>query len=169
MHSSHPFARGRERRLHFAAVWWFFLLKSLHVLSAIIAVGANATYGLWSQLGSRDPQHLGFALRGIKFVDDRMANPAYGGLLITGVVMAVTTYSITTTWVLIGLSLFAVLAVGGVAGYSPALRRQITELDAGGAESRGYKAASARARGIGIFLAVVVTAAVFVMVFKPLV
>jgi hypothetical protein len=71
--------------------------------------------------------------------------------------------------VLIGLSLFAVLAVGGVAGYSPALRRQITELDAGGAESRGYEAASARARGIGIFLAVVVTAAVFVMVFKPLV
>lgn len=147
----------------------FLLLKTLHVLSAVVAVGSNATYGIWLALGRREASHLGFVLRGIKFVDDRVANPAYGVLLVTGLIMSLTNYSITTTWILIGLALFAVLAVGGGAGYSPALRRQISVLDAQGMDSASYRQAAARAQGIGIFLGVVAVAAVFVMVFKPLV
>jgi uncharacterized membrane protein len=147
----------------------FLLLKTLHVLAAIVAVGSNATYGIWSVLAHREVPHLGFVLRGIKFIDDRMANPAYGLLLITGLIMAFTTYSITTTWILIGLGLFAVLAAVGGGVYSRALKRQIGALDVGGAESDSFQAADAQARGVGIFLGVVAVAAVFVMVFKPLV
>jgi hypothetical protein len=146
---------------------WFLLLKTIHVLSAIVAVGSNATYGLWSARGRGDPAHLGFALRGIKFIDDRMANPAYGLLLVSGLIMAVTTYRIGLTWILIGLGLFAVLVVVGGGFYTPALKRQITRLDVEGPESPSYRAAEARARALGIFLGVVAVAAVFVMVFKP--
>ena len=92
---------------------WFLLLKSLHVLSAIVAVGANITFGVWSALAKREPAHLGFALRGIKFLDGRVANPAYGVLLVTGLIMAFTTYSITLTWILIGLGVYVVMAVLG--------------------------------------------------------
>ena len=147
----------------------FLFLKSLHVLSAIVAVGSNATYGVWSTFGKRETPHLGVVLRGIKLVDDRMANPAYGVLLITGLIMAFTTYSITTTWILIGLGLFLVMAIGGVAGYSQLLKRQIATLDAEGPTSANYRAVDARARGVGIFLGVAAIAVVFVMVFKPLV
>ena len=146
---------------------WFLLLKSLHVLSAIVAVGSNATYGLWSARARRAaPNELGFALRGIKFVDERMANPSYGVLLVTGVIMAFTTYDIVRTWILIGLGLFFTAAVGGFF-YGRTLTTQIAVFDSRGADSRDYAAADARARGIGIFVAVTLVAVVFVMVFKP--
>jgi len=146
---------------------WFLFLKSLHVLSAIVAVGSNATYGLWSARARRaSPADLGFALRGIKFIDDSMANPAYGVLLVTGLIMAFTTYDIVRTWILIGIGLFLVAAVGGLF-YGRTLAQQIAVLDSHGADSPEYAAVDARARGIGIFLAVALVAVVFVMVFKP--
>lgn len=146
---------------------WFLLLKTLHVLSAIIAVGSNATYGVWSALGKRDPEHLGFVLQGIRFVDSRMANPAYVVLLATGLIMAFTTYTITTSWILIGLGVYVFMALAGVAVYAPLLSRQMETLERRGAASPEYAAVDARARGIGIFLGVLALFALYVMVFKP--
>lgn len=145
----------------------FLILKWLHVLSAIVAVGSNATYALWSVRGRADPVHLGFALRGIKFVDDRMANPAYGVLLVTGLIMAFTQYSITTTFVLIGLGVYLVMAGVATGVFTPTLRRQIAALDAEGPASRAYTTAAARMQGVGMFLGVLAVVAVFDMVFKP--
>jgi uncharacterized membrane protein len=153
--------------IQFRGVTGFLLLKWLHVLSAIVAVGANATYGLWSARAGGEPAHLGFALRGIKFMDDRLANPAYGVLLVTGLIMAFTTYSITLTWILIGLGLYAVMAVLGAVVYSRTLTRQIETLDAEGPSSAAFRALSARAAAVGIFLGVIAIAVVFDMVFKP--
>jgi hypothetical protein len=68
-------------------VTWYLLLKYLHVLLAITALGSNITYGVWKALGAREPAHAPFALKGIAFIDNRVANPAYGGLLITGLVL----------------------------------------------------------------------------------
>jgi uncharacterized membrane protein len=160
-------AGGRGWRIQFRGVTGFLLLKWLHVLSAIVAVGANATYGLWSARAGSEPAHLGFALRGIKFMDDRLANPAYGVLLVTGLIMAFTTYSITLTWILIGLGLYAVMAVLGAVVYSRTLSRQIETLDAEGPSSAAFRALSARAAAVGIFLGVIAIAVVFDMVFKP--
>ena len=56
-------------------------IKLLHVLLAIVAVGFNASYGIWLARAAREPEHLGHVLRGIKILDDRFANPAYGLLL----------------------------------------------------------------------------------------
>jgi hypothetical protein len=56
----------------------YLLLKWLHVLAAIVAIGANVTYGIWIARASRNPDVLPFTLRGIKLIDDRIANPAYG-------------------------------------------------------------------------------------------
>jgi uncharacterized membrane protein len=145
----------------------FLLLKSLHVLSAIVAVGANLTYPLWVVRAERDPAHLGFALRSIKLLDDRVANPAYGVLLITGVVMAVTHYQITLTWILTGLVIFIVVAALATGVFSPALSRQVKAADAGGFESDAYQRARATAAGVGLFMTVLLVAVVFVMVFKP--
>ena len=65
------------------------LLKFVHVLLAITAVGSNITYVAWNARGAMEPQHLSFALRGITFLDQRVANPAYGLLLITGLALVV--------------------------------------------------------------------------------
>ena len=146
---------------------WFLLLKSLHVLSAVVAVGSNLTYGVWLALARGDTAHLGFALRGVKLIDDRVANPAYGVLLATGLIMALTTYSISLTWILIGLGIYAVMAVLGVAVIGPALTTQIDALDREGATSARYSAAAARVRGVGMFLGVLALVVVVDMVVKP--
>jgi hypothetical protein len=146
---------------------WFLLLKTLHIVSAITAVGANITYGAWAARSQREPDHLAFALRGIKFIDDRIANPAYGVLLLTGLLMAIFYLGFGHLWLLLGLGMFVLLAAIAVTVYSPALTGQIKALETDGVASQAYKSADARATAVGIFLGVVAIAVVFVMVFKP--
>ncbi len=58
------------------AVEFYPWIKTLHIFFAIVAVGANITYSVWVARAAREPEHTGYALRGIKFIDDRIANPA---------------------------------------------------------------------------------------------
>jgi uncharacterized membrane protein len=104
----------------------YLYLKWLHVLAAIVAVGSNITYGIWIGRASRNPEALPFTLRGIKLIDDRVANPSYGLLLITGLLMMFTVkLPLTTPWLLSALVLCRILLVVGVFGYTPSLRQQI--------------------------------------------
>ena len=101
-------------------------LKLLHILSAVVAVGFNLSYGVWLSRAAREREHLGYVLRGIKTLDDRFANPAYGLLLITGISMTlVAGIPLTTFWIAAALVLYVVLVAMAVFLYSPTLRRQI--------------------------------------------
>ena len=55
------------------------LLKVLHILCAVAAVGSNLTYSVWFARGAKDTRHLAFALGGIRTLDDWVSNPAYAG------------------------------------------------------------------------------------------
>lgn len=48
-------------------------------------MGLNISYSAWIVRSRRKPASTAFALKGIKFLDDRIANPAYGVLLLTGI------------------------------------------------------------------------------------
>ncbi|MGI8708687.1 MAG: DUF2269 family protein, partial [Actinomycetota bacterium] len=65
----------------------YLFLKFLHVLLAIVAVGFNASYGIWTARAAKEPEHELHTLKGIRTLDDRFANPAYVLLLVTGVSM----------------------------------------------------------------------------------
>ncbi len=143
-------------------------LRFLHVLLAIAAIGSNLTYGMWIGRAARDPRQLAFALRGVKMLDDRIANPSYVLLLITGLAMLyVRRMAWTTPWVLAGLILYAVVAVLGLRGYSPVLRRQIAALETGGPDAPEYQQLARRGLRLGITIAVLVVVIVFLMVTKP--
>ena len=145
----------------------YLILKYLHVLLAIAAVGANITYGIWLTRTARQSAHLEHVLRGIKFLDDRVANPAFVLLLATGVAMVyVGRIPWTTPWILTSIMLYVLLAAGGLLGYSGQLRRQIAAL-AGGSDSLQYRAAAGRAQLTGILLMIIMLAIVFLMVTKP--
>ena len=93
----------------------FLVVKYIHILAAIVAVGLNISYAIWIIRAQREPAHTGFALKGIKFLDDRIANPAYGVLLVTGLLMVfIAGYSLTTLWIDIALVLFVLLVVVAV-------------------------------------------------------
>lgn len=145
----------------------YSLLKLLHILFAITAVGSNITYGVWQGLAGNSPEHEAFVLRGIKFLDNRVANPAYGLLLVTGLIMAFWQWSITTRWIVAAIILYVVLIVVAAAFYSPALTEQIRVLERDGHDSVAYRAASARAGVIGIGLFLPVLGILFMMVVKP--
>ncbi len=147
---------------------WYLLLKLLHVLAAIVAVGTNVTYSVWIATGSRDPKVLPFALRGVKLIDDRLANPAYGLLLVTGAAMIlVGSIPLTTPWLLVSFALYVIVVLVGLLGYTPTLKRQIRLLESDGPESAAYKSTSVRGIFLGVVLGVLVVCIVFFMVVKP--
>ena len=148
----------------------YFLLKWVHVLLAIAAVGSNMTYGIWlARSANGDPKYLAQVLRTIKFIDDRLANPCYGLLLLTGIGMVTLPSgpSIKTPWLLVSLVLYVVALLLGIFMYTPVLRRQIAAVEGPGVASPEYQIAAAQGRQLGIILAVIVVAIIFLMVVKP--
>ena len=146
----------------------FLIVKWIHVLAAITAVGANITYGIWIGRASKEPNFLPFVLRNIKFIDDRVANPGYGLLLLTGLTMAfLAPIPLTTPWLLTGLTLYVIAGLLGVFAYSPIVKRQIQLLDNEGIGSPNYQAVANRARLLGMLVGLDVIIIVFLMVVKP--
>lgn len=144
------------------------LLKFVHVLLAIVAVGFNASYAIWLARVAREPAHGLHVLRGIKTLDDRFANPGYVLLLLTGLAMvALASLQLTTFWLAASLVLYVGLVVLGLGVYTPLLRRQITVFESLGAASVEYRRLATRATVIGIVLAVLAVSIVFLMVTKP--
>jgi len=146
----------------------FTIVKFIHILSAIVAVGLNISYAIWMIRAQREPTHTTFALRGIKFLDDRIANPAYGVLLVTGLLMVfLLPIPITTLWIVIALVLYAVLIVLGLFFYTPTLRNQIKLAEEGDLSSPEFTRLARRGQILGQTLGLVVVVILAMMVFKP--
>jgi len=145
----------------------FNILKFFHILFVITAVGANLTYGGWQARAGFDPEHESFALRGVKFLDDRVANPAYLMVLLTGLTLAWWHWSYTTHWIMAAIVLFVGMFLFALAVYSPALTRQIEALERHGPKSPKYRSANLRATIYGIGVMVPILTILFVMVTKP--
>ena len=148
--------------------WLFTTIKFIHILLAIIAFGFNATYAIWITRAQRHPEHLDFALRGVKILDDYFANPAYLLLLVSRLTMAfLAGYALTTFWLLSALVLWVVAIALGYGIYMPTLSRQIRVLAKSGPESEAYRTLATRGTVVGITLAVLVLLILILMVFKP--
>jgi uncharacterized membrane protein len=145
----------------------YLLVKYVHVLLAILAVGYNLSYGVWRSLARGDADRLRFTLSGILTLD-RIANAGYGLLLLTGLVMVfMHQIPLTTFWVAGGLVLYVAVAVTGAAIYAPIARRQRALLDTVGPADPAYLAADRRGMALGIVVTVLVLAIVFLMVVNP--
>lgn len=146
----------------------YLVLKFLHVLAAIIAVGTNATYGMLLARAHRDPKHLRHVRESVRALDRTLANPAYAALLITGLLMVwIGPLSITTPWVLVSLILFLLTAALGLAILTPLTRRQGEVLARHGPNSPEYQRMRRqidRLSGLAVLIIVGIT---YLMVAKP--
>jgi uncharacterized membrane protein len=123
---------------------------------------------VWLARASREPEHQSHVLRGIKFLDDRIANPAYVLLLVTGAATAIVGgIPFTTFWIAAAIVLWVVAVGVGLGLYTPTLRRQIQVLESEGPESAEFRRLSSRGRMVGVATAVPVVLIVLLMVFKP--
>ncbi len=146
----------------------FLLIKWIHVLSAITAVGANITYGIWISRATRQPEVLPFVLYSIKVIDDRVANPLYVLLLLTGLTMAlILPIPLSTPWLMTALILYAIAAVLGMLVFVPIFRREIELLESEGVTSPGFRSYARGARVLGIVVGIDVLIITFLMVVKP--
>lgn len=148
---------------------YYLYLKLVHISCAIIAIGANMTYGVWITLAKQQPESTVFALRGIKRVDDRVANPAYFGALITGHIMIVVAdIPFTTTWVWLANALFIAQGLLALPFYTPLVKKQIAVAETEGINSEEFKHLERRANPLGWALLALGVAILVVMVFKPI-
>ncbi len=146
----------------------FLIVKYIHILSAIVAVGLNISYAVWIIRARRNPANMTFALKGIKFLDDRIANPAYGVLLLTGLLMVVLgNISFTALWIDVALVLYVVLVVLAIGFYTPSLRDQIRLAESGDTTSAQFLRLAQRGQIVGQVLGVIVLVILAMMVFKP--
>jgi uncharacterized membrane protein len=146
----------------------YILVKFIHVTLAIVAVGFNLSYGIWIARSARDPEHTGFVMRTIRWIDGRVANPAYGVLLVSGLFMALTAgYPLTTFWIAAALVLYAIVALVGIAVIAPNFRAQLRALESEGPASEAFRRTAARGRALGLLVSLVVIIIVFLMVTKP--
>jgi uncharacterized membrane protein len=146
----------------------YTITKLVHIVLAIVAIGFNASYGVWLARARREPEHLPHVLRGIKTLDDRFANPAYALLLVTGLLMVtVGNIPLTTFWIAAALVLWVTVVAIGLGLYTPMLRRQIRVLEGEGPDSPAYARLSTRATLVGILTTIPVALILILMVFKP--
>lgn len=140
----------------------------VHIFLAIVAVGSNVTYGVWQARAAREPQHLGWTLKGVKFLDNRVANPSYIALAVVGVLMVLTgPWRFEMVWIAVSIALYAVMAIIGFALYTPTLSRQIRVYETDGPAAAEFVALGNRARMLGLLLGAIVVAIIVLMVVKP--
>jgi uncharacterized membrane protein len=143
-------------------------VKFIHILAAIVAVGLNISYPVWIVRARTDPAHTAFALKGIRFLDNRIANPAYGVLLVSGLLMVfLAGYSLTTLWIDISLALFVLLVVVAAVFYTPALREQVKLVESGDTSSAEFTRLARRGQIVGQAIGLIVLVILAMMVFKP--
>lgn len=143
----------------------FPYLKWLHILGAIIGLGASFTYPLWLKLARRQPANTRFIVNGIESVE-KVANLGYVTVLITGIaMMLVAGIPFTTSWLLTALILF--VSIGIVVGvlYVPAQKNQAALAD--NPQSPEYLAAEERVTRILVAVILLVIVIEFLMTVKP--
>jgi uncharacterized membrane protein len=144
------------------------LLKLVHVLLAIIALGGSLTFPIWRRRARSAPEEGAFTLRTIRWIDRRIVIPAYALQLVTGIALAIGGgIPLTTGWIALSLALYLFATVIGIAVLGPAGRRQLALLTAGANGTAEYArlAATTSAAETAAVLSIVAIAAL--MVLKP--
>jgi len=145
----------------------FLVLKIVHVLSAIVAVGANLTYAFWLRRAGLDRDRLTWTIEGVRRLDSRVANPAYILLLVTGVLMVLTgAYSFEARWLQLAVILYVAVALLGILVFAPAVRRQAAEAERD-PTSTAYADAARRSNRLGLLTTGIALLIVVLMVTKP--
>lgn len=145
------------------------ILKSIHIVAAIVALGANITYAVWFTRAKKNPEALAFTLHTIKAIDDYIATPAYILLLPSGWLLAsLAGWSLTLPWIFTSLILYAVVSVIGLGIYTPTLKKQISIAERVGSNAREYKEIAYRSNAIGTALNILVLIIIYLMAAKPI-
>ena len=144
----------------------YMLLKFLHILIAILALGTSAGLGIMLEFYGDHPTHGAFLLRAIKRVVTFFVIPGYVLMLVTGLWMVNLTWPLTTKWIQAALVLWGIgLALLAIS--QAVLRRQLRLIETEGVATSSYRRVSILGRGLGAGAGLVMVVILYLMVFKP--
>lgn len=153
---------------------WIRIVLVLHVLGAIAGLGVNLTYLPLMAFGERaGAKQRAFVFHAIRRLDRRLATPAYGTQLVTGLLLVwlLRIDLFATSWLEAGIGLYIFTLVFAIVVYAPAFRRQLALADmladGDGVATPDYRAAAARSTRMGVVTIAVVVGIVVLMVSKP--
>lgn len=145
----------------------FTILKVVHVLSAIVAVGMSVASVYWLDRAGLDQDRLVWALEGARRLERRVANPAYIVVLLSGILMVSTGgYRFEQGWIAAAIGLYLFTAAFGILVFAPAARLQRAEA-AAAPTSEAYARIARRTRWYSRLTIALVVMIVMLMVAKP--
>ncbi len=143
------------------------ILLTLHILSALVGVGATVSYFFWLRRAVLVPESRAFTLETIRLLERWMVTPAYVIVLLTGLgLIDRASWAWSTPWLELSILLLVVL-MGLVGVHARVIKRQIALAADGSDNSAEYDSAHARGRIFLLAKVVVIIALVYLMVFKP--
>ncbi len=144
------------------------LLRFVHITVASIAVGATLAFRFWLRLARREPEHLAFVIRGIRWIDRWVAEPAYFFAFATGVAMVFWgVSSFTAGWLLTALVIYAAIAVLGITVFGPVVRKQLAALERGGVTDAEFLRRERQSAWLGAVTIAGLLAILALMVLRP--
>ncbi|HET8569612.1 MAG TPA: DUF2269 family protein [Candidatus Limnocylindria bacterium] len=144
-------------------------LLLVHLLAVVLALGTNLTFPLWVRAGERDPAHLPFVLRRVRWLDRFVAIPGYAVAALSGLALALAGgFPLTSTWLAASIAIYLAVALLGFVAYRPVSRARLAALERGGPEDPAYLAARGRARVLDAVVIGGVLVILVLMLAKPL-
>jgi uncharacterized membrane protein len=144
----------------------YILVKFLHILVAIIALGTSAGLGIVLEFYGNHPAHGSFVLRAIERIVTFVVVPGYVLMLVTGLWMVNLSWPLTTRWIQAALALWGI-GIVILVGLLAVLHKQRGLFDTKGPASAPYRRVSLFGRGLGGAVGLVVVITLYLMVFKP--
>ena len=143
------------------------ILLTLHILSALVGVGATVSYFFWLRRAVSVPESRAFTLETIRLLERWLVTPAYIIVFLSGLgLIDRASWAWSTPWLELSILLLIVL-MGLVGVHARVIKRQLALATDGSDNSAEYDSAHSRGRILLIAKAVVITALVYLMVFKP--
>ena len=143
------------------------ILLTLHILSALVAVGATVSYFFWMRQAVLVPESRKFTLETLRSLELRMVSPAYVILFLTGLgLVDRASWAWSTPWLELSILLFIVL-MGLVGFHTRLMRRQLALAEDASSDPAEYDAAHSRGRILMLAKVVVIVGLVYLMVYKP--
>ncbi|MCB0102214.1 MAG: DUF2269 family protein [Anaerolineales bacterium] len=147
----------------------YTIAKWIHILSAIVSLGANLTYFPWFMTVPKSRETLVYTLKTIRLLDNWIANPAYILAYITGEIMMRAGGQIhySTPWMTVALILYATISVLGLFVYAPMLKKQQQLAETKGADDADYQRVSRNGIILGTVIVIITIGITYLMVAKP--
>ena len=143
------------------------ILLTIHVLAALVAVGATVSYFFWLRRAVLVPESRSFTLETVRMMERRMVIPAYVIVLLTGLGLVDRAgWAWSTPWIELAL-MFLVILMGLSGLYARTIKGQVALAADGSSDSAEYDRLHARARILLVLKVALIIVMVYLMVFKP--